>query len=396
MTDHRTPTAGDVLERLSAARPVSDGEVDAILAEHGGPALARVLASPGHHTTNEHEHEHEHAQAHLDLQARRLERREKVMMFTPARRSARRRHTWAVAATGIAAAATVALVLSGQPGSPGPGSGTSGIVVATESRTAATAPAGITLIALASAARAESSGRGAVAYTASTNAYREDPHAAQLTSSPTRLWKAPDGSGRLDTAVTNAGQGSPPAPQRDDETWAAGGSPDGGTWRAGVLDGLSVANLPSTAQAMAAAIRTWAQKQPPMIGDGPGTIADTELGFLGALLAEPTATPAQRAAAFEVLAARDDVGLLGDHNDPLGRAGTAVEYDMRSSGTYRVTLTFDGATSTLLSREDTLITLDGDWQSGTPLGPWSWTAWTTTTTVDAVGDTPAPAAPAGT
>lgn len=56
MTDHRTtPTAAsDVLERLSAARPVSDSEVDALLAQHGDSALARALATDPHHGPQRH------------------------------------------------------------------------------------------------------------------------------------------------------------------------------------------------------------------------------------------------------------------------------------------------------------------------------------------------------
>ena len=389
MTPHpSTPGAGDVLDRLRAARPVTDADVERLLDERGDAVLARVMAGPG-------------AIAPVDGRAaadgdelarwaRRQDRRAAVVALTGPGRALRRRARVVVPA-GIAAAVAVVLLVAGQDGG-GTSSEPSGVIVAGDRRGAASAPAGAALIALASAARAAPTGTGTVAYTATTEAYRTDLSSAVLTvaSSSRRLWKAPDGSGRLDEAVYHAERSSPPDLRHDVETWGPGGSPDGGSWRAGVIRDRAVADLPSTPDALAAAVRTWAEGAPRMVGgDVPGTVTDNELDLLTSLLSEPAATPAQRAAAFEVLAARDDVGLLGRHADPLGRAGTAVEYEWRSSGTNRATLTFDPTTSALLSREDALVDTRDEWPAGTAVGPWSWTAWTASAVVDAVGDLPA-------
>ena len=294
-------------------------------------------------------------------------------------------HRWVRtgASAAVAAAAAVALVLGPSAGrGPAPGPGTT--VVVGDQRAAATAPAGTALIALASTARFETSdGGGAVAYTAETVANREQDDRGPMVTEVHQRWLAPDGSGR------DSVSSFPSTPEED--SWAPGGSPDGGGWRAGDLRGLRVADLSTDPAALAALVAAWAREQPRMVGntDDPAPVSATELVFLESLLGEPTATPDQRAAAFEALAARDDVGLLGDHTDPLGRPGTAVEYDLHNGATWRVTLTFDPTTSALLSSESTLVDLGGQaWLAGAPLGTWSWSATTTSTMVDAVGEQP--------
>ena len=347
----------DVMARVRAARP--DSALAARLLESRGPSILEgVLAVE--------------RGAAADRQVRHPAGRRAVVT---------RRRVWTGASAAVAAAAAVALVLGPPAGrAPSPGPGTT--VVVGDQRAAATAPAGAALIALASTARFETSdGSGAVAYTAETVASREQDDRGPVLTEVHQRWLAPDGSGRDSVS-------SPSTPEED--SWAPGGSPDGGGWRAGDLDGLRVADLPADPAALAAFVAAWTQKQPRMVGTGdPAPVSATELDFLQSLLGEPTATPDQRAAAFEALAARDDVGLLGDHTDPLGRPGTAVEYDLHNGATWRVALTFDPTTSALLSSESTLVDRGGrSWLAGAPLGTWSWSATTASAMVDAVGEQP--------
>jgi len=401
-----TPTGHDdgsdaVIARLLAARPASAQDARDYLDLHGTGILEAILATPRSTAAQREASTVEAAASDTSDTSGTsipIDRADSTnSTVTPLRHPALQRRRLRRAL--ISAAAVAAIALPGayviQNGFPAPfgqqtttgQSGQSGQVLAItdDTRAAAVAPAGTVLIQLASAALREpvTPVSATVSYVEQTSAARVGDLSA-LTSSTTQSWKAPDGSGRM---VTSSGSTADPLAEADD-SWGPGQSPDGGAWAAGRLRGLVLADLSSDPAQLSVQVRDWASQQPPMVGERPGTVANAELDLLAVLLAEPSAGPELRAAAFTVLSERSDVGLLGEHTDPLGRTGTAVEYDQVNGATWRVTLTFDPATSTLLSSESTLVDRGGmEWLATAPLGAWSWTAYTTTAMVDAVGDT---------
>jgi RNA polymerase sigma-70 factor (ECF subfamily) len=90
--------------------------------------------------------------------------------------------------------------------------------------------------------------------------------------------------------------------------------------------------------------------------------------LVGDALRETNATPAQRAALYEVAARIPGVELIGHVRDPVGRPGIAVAHSGKTAG-IRETLILDPETSVLLSEEQ--VTLDGNsfgYPAGTVIG----------------------------
>ena len=74
--------------------------------------------------------------------------------------------------------------------------------------------------------------------------------------------------------------------------------------------------------------------------------------LVGDALRETAATPAQRAALYEVAARIDGVQLVGPVRDSAGRAGTAVSLDAHG---IRFTLVLDPDTSSLLEEREVAL-----------------------------------------
>lgn len=87
--------------------------------------------------------------------------------------------------------------------------------------------------------------------------------------------------------------------------------------------------------------------------------------LVGDSLRETAATPAQRAALYEVAARLPGVQLLGPLKDSVGRPGVAVA--MTADGV-RHTLIFDPATSALLAEEQMAVENIRNYPAGTPVG----------------------------
>jgi hypothetical protein len=103
------------------------------------------------------------------------------------------------------------------------------------------------------------------------------------------------------------------------------------------------------------------------VGNGKGTEAEM-FTLLGDALRETDASPALRAALFEVAARIPGVELVGPVTDRVGRHGVAVAYS-QSANRFRHQLIFDPHTSALLEEE--YVLLDGNafgYPAGTVIG----------------------------
>jgi len=169
------------------------------------------------------------------------------------------------------------------------------------------------------------------------------------------VWLGPDG-GRL---YETSGKARFLTAQ-DRERWIAAGSPSLAEHAAETpLDATKPLDLPSDPDALYARLRDDAK--------GHGNSLDGEMFTLvGDSLRETSATPAQRAALFQVAARIPGVELVGSVKDSAGRTGIAVA---REDHGVRSTLIFDPETSALLSEED--VALPGNpygYETGTLVG----------------------------
>jgi hypothetical protein len=174
-------------------------------------------------------------------------------------------------------------------------------------------------------------------------------------------WIGPDGSGRL---LQTSGTATFPTPA-DEEAWRAAGSPDlreGSTtddaFAAGGLSFVDLSGLPTDPDALLQVI-----EDRTIVGGPPGD-AET-FTLIGDLLRETYATPALRAALYEVAASLPGVELIGTVRDASGRSGVAVAYE--HDGT-RNELIFDPETAVMLG-ESSVVTEAG------PMGPAGTIVW---------------------
>jgi hypothetical protein len=193
-------------------------------------------------------------------------------------------------------------------------------------------------------------------------------------------WIGVDGSGRLRETT---GRGSFPTPA-DEAAWKAAGSPDLGegkttdeTFAAGPqgLSFLDLSGLPTDPDALRAAIEAR------QIEGGPPGDAET-FTIVGDLLREPYASPALRAALYEVAASLPEVQLVGDTTDASGRHGVAVAYP---DGSARNELIFDPETAALLGESTIATGADPGVPAGTIL---SSSVYLVSGVVDSTNETP--------
>ncbi|PWJ51194.1 hypothetical protein SAMN06264364_12171 [Quadrisphaera granulorum] len=386
-SDHLDPH-DPVLLRLRSARPDVDDDVAALLAEDGDALLAAVFAGHGPETSTAEQQP-----------APRLRPR---LRRAPLKRAPRSRRTLAMALA-LAAVTATGVVLAAEALRPAPsgsmavsppsssspvlseGEGT--VPVTTDTRAAATAPAGAVLLELASVALAQPGATtgGQVVYTDTTSQVRVGQNGELLGTQRSQLWWAPDGAGK-EILTSTGGDLS-----NGTTTWRAGERPEGEQQT--VLDELGgPAGVPTDPTALARQVAGAAATMPLMVGnDGEGTVTDTEMRLLTGLLRSPQLSAEQRSTVFTAMAARSDVGLLGEHTDPQGRTGTAIEFTLHNGGVWRETLTFDPQRAVLLAWESTLVDRGTMAESlaRIPLGPWTSEVYSATGMVADVGDIPA-------
>jgi len=159
-----------------------------------------------------------------------------------------------------------------------------------------------------------------------------------------QAWIGLDGSGRLLET-----DGTPTfLTAQDRAAWVAAGRPSLGTGKTsdeaygkGGLSYLDLSKLPTDV----AQLRQMIVER--KIEGGPAGDAET-FTIVGDLLRETSASPALRAALYEVASELPGVELIGTVKDHAGRTGTAVGY---TSNGYRNELIFDPTTAALLGEE---------------------------------------------
>ena len=252
----------------------------------------------------------------------------------PVARSPRARRRWLalpVAAAVAVAAVVVALSVGGD--------GTPSAAAATLRRVAGVAQNQDALI----------PGPGQFIYTKSVNAFMSttvptggaDAAYSVIVPRIRQVWLGP-GGGRLYTTSGTPRFVTP----RDRERWVADGSPS--LVEAPSTDALSPTaplDLPADPDAL------WSLLEHEAQGNSNGTAAEM-FTLVGDALRETAATPAQRAALYEVAARIDGVQLVGQVHDSAGRAGTAVSLDAHG---VRFTLVLDPDTSSLLEEREVAL-----------------------------------------
>jgi hypothetical protein len=199
-------------------------------------------------------------------------------------------------------------------------------------------------------------------------------------------WIGIDGSGRLLTK-----NGTPRfLSEKDRAVWEAAGEPDLGsnqtsdeTFSAAAPDKgglyyMDLSRLPTDTRALRAKI------EGREIEGGPPGDAET-FTIIADMLRETYASPALRAALFEVAADLHGVELLGSVKDPVGRDGTAVVYTHAGQ---RHELIFDPDTSVMLGERYVVTDRSKggfDVESGTVVG---WAAYLSSGIVDSTSDRP--------
>lgn len=296
------------IERLAALAPVRDDDlVDAAQSAEARALLVRILASTA-----------APAATHRNRTGRR-----------------RRRRWLAMPAVIALAVAAVAVAVSSNS------HGTPNAAAAPLQKVAAVAGAQAPLVL----------GHGQYVYTRSVNAYavttaRTDGAAAFTVLVPhvREIWLGPEG-GRLHET-----SGTPqfPTPQ-DRERWIAAGRPS-------LSSPPSETTLPPTQPLDLPADPDALYQRLEQDAEGRGSGVHTEMfTLIGDSLRETGATPAQRAALYQVAARLPGVQLLGQARDSAGRSGIAVAMDDQG---IRYTLIFDPFTSKLLAEEQ--LALDGN------------------------------------
>ncbi len=158
---------------------------------------------------------------------------------------------------------------------------------------------------------------------------------------------ASDGSGQTRTTVQDAYLAS----DRDEAEWIAAGSPPiprAGDVRIddygpGGLPFYDLDDLPTQVPDLRRAL-----KEGQLEGFALESVDD--LSVLGALLAQPNATPSLRSALFELASDIEGVQLIPDAIDPLGRSGIGIS---SATASHETELIVDPATSAILSITDT-------------------------------------------
>ena len=184
-----------------------------------------------------------------------------------------------------------------------------------------------------------------------------------LTPSTVELWFARDGSGRV-REVSEQPELVGPDDRAD---WAAAGSPslqsndpqsdrrfrpgELSTGRVAEADLPRLRTLPTDGQALANEIRN-------VVNDRgrPQDIPGLMFQEIAALLANPAATPALRAALFDAASRIEGVELLSRAKDRAGRSGTLLGLDSDFGGTRtRYTMNFNPKSAQLLEVETVLL-----------------------------------------
>jgi hypothetical protein len=285
------------------------------------------------------------------------------------RRAPRRRLRFAV---GVLAAAVLAIVLDAtlQSGSPAAPATAAAAVLTRLAHVAAAQPA------------ATAPGPGQYLYVQSESAYPSDSYTAAgghfsvLVPQRREIWIGSDDSGWL-REIDGQGTFLTPA---DRAAWIAAGSPSlaastsNTQFGAGCLSlgPADISSLPTNPSALAADISGRRIE-----GGPPGPAED--FVQVGDLLRETDASPALRAALYQVAARIPGVIALGPVTDHAGRRGVGLAYD--SQGT-RQELIFDPATSALLGERYTSIGGAGAQEpAGTVVG---WAVYLKTAIVDSL------------
>jgi len=198
------------------------------------------------------------------------------------------------------------------------------------------------------------------------------------------IWVAADGSGRL---LVESGEPRFLGP-RDEAAWEAAGSPEldrsGTSDESFGPDGLSYTDFSEYStepDELYDQIRSKAE------GYGPSTDAEM-LVIVGDLLRETVAPPQLRAALFRVAARIPGVELVGEVTDPAGRRGVAVARTSDDAGFLeRNELVFDPETSELLAERQVLLERV-DWIDAKPGTVIGYAVYLNSGLVDATSDRP--------
>ena len=302
-------------------------------------------------------------------------------LASPSQPARRVRQAWIVRTASIAAA--VALL------------GGVGVVVRPGAPSGPTSAAAAELRQLAQVAASQPAtvppGPGQYQYTESEEAYTSStydvPGGGYTVSLPEvrQIWIGPDGSGRLAETFGQAVFLSP----KDHADWLAAGSPslavapsDMSFGPGGLSDGPgNLSSLPTDPTELGALIS--ARK---IEGGPPGPAED--FAQIGDLLRETDASPALRAALYQVASTLPGVVLLGAVTDHAGRAGVGLAYNW---GGGRHEFIFSPATSVLLGEEDVTVAAGQSEPVGTVD---NWVVYLSSKVVNSTGagpsNTPAP------
>lgn len=195
----------------------------------------------------------------------------------------------------------------------------------------------------------EQPGRGEYLYVKSvdaylgTNVYRTNRAFSALVPHIREVWLGPDG-GQLRVRSGEARFLS----ERDRQTWIELGRPKlGETQDRMALDAARRLDLPADPDALWERLQRGAE-------EGGSSRHDQMFTLVGDSLRETSATPAQRAALYEVAARIPGVELLGRVADRAGRPGLAVAR-VDEANRIRHTLIFDPGTSELLGEEQAVV-----------------------------------------
>jgi antitoxin (DNA-binding transcriptional repressor) of toxin-antitoxin stability system len=173
-----------------------------------------------------------------------------------------------------------------------------------------------------------------------------------------QTWIGPDGSGR----IAEAAQGPPTFPSPADKAkWLAAGSPAhpdslvNETFGPLGVSYFNLSSLPTDSAQLAVLFSEGRVGSQGLITNASGKYVPPsvteEIGDIGNLLDpsdETYASPALRAALYQVAAGLPGVRLLGTVIDSIGRSGTAVAYSNQGTETVFI---FDPTTSALLEQE---------------------------------------------
>jgi hypothetical protein len=285
----------------------------------------------------------------------RLETRRRHLVAELSQRGARRvgsprRRTWLLPAGGLAAAAAAAaIVFVGVGGNGG------------ETASAATVLREAAVIARQQAATPEP-GPGEFLYVKHVSAYLSvfpegDAPFAALVPRVQEFWFRPAGGRVVQTS------GRPEfLSERDRRNWIAAGRPElREPEHSGPYPAPERLRLPSNPD------RLYERLEREAAGHSEGVHPEM-FTLVGDALRDGGATPAQRAALYEVAARIPGVELLGEVTDPGGRPGIAVAMRHEVDGILE-TLVFDPDTSALLAEEDrTLAENEFGYAEGTVIG----------------------------